>query len=62
MKRVWTVESAKAYVAKVQKGKQQSGLTYCSALDFLTNHSNVAVNLHPLAAKDNDNDDTDTDK
>lgn len=62
MKRNWTVESAKAYVTKVQKGKQQSGLTYCSALDFLANHSNTVVNLHPLAAKDDNSDDTDTDK
>ena len=55
MKRVWTVESAKSYIAKVQKGKQQSGLTYCSALDFLMNHTNI--NLPPLAVKENDNDD-----
>ena len=32
----WTIESAKVYVAKVQKGKQPSGLKYWSAVDFLT--------------------------
>lgn len=56
MRKIWTIESAKAYVAKVQKGKQQPGLTYCSALDFLLNHTNVDVNLHPLAVKEDDND------
>ena len=34
----WTVEEAKAYIAKVVKGKQQTGLKYCSAVDFLINH------------------------
>ena len=56
MGRKWTVDEAKAYVTKVLKGKQQSGLTYCSALDFLMNHTNVQVNLHPLAEKEEDND------
>ena len=32
----WTIESAKTYVAKVQKGKQSIGLKYWSAVDFLT--------------------------
>ena len=32
----WTIESAKTYVTKVQKGKQPSGLKYWSAVDFLT--------------------------
>lgn len=33
MKRTWTIESAKAYIAM---GKR--GLKYCSALDFLRSH------------------------
>lgn len=33
MKRIWTIESAKAYVAL---GKR--GLKYCSAVDFLRKH------------------------
>ena len=56
MSRKWTVESAKAYIAKVQKGKLQVGLTYCSAIDYLTNHANVNNKQHPLAVKDNDDD------
>jgi len=55
MSRKWTIESAKAYIAKVQKGKVQTGLTYCSAVDFITNHS-AETNLHPLAEKKEDND------
>ena len=35
MTKKWTMESARNYVRKVQNGKQQVGLTYCSALDFL---------------------------
>ncbi len=34
----WTKESANKYVEKVQKGKQEIGLTYLSAKDFLKNH------------------------
>ena len=56
MSRSWTVEKAKEYVTKVLRGKQQCGLTYCSALDFLMNHTNVEINLHPLAEKEDDND------
>ena len=52
MSKKWTIESARAYIAKVQKGKQQSGLTYCSAIDFLMNHTNV----QSLATKEEDND------
>ncbi len=37
--RKWTKESAKAYVDKVKVGKAPRGLKYCSALDFLANHS-----------------------
>lgn len=56
MSRKWTVDEAKAYILKVLKGKQQSGLKYCSAVDFLMNHTNVNVNLHPLSEKEDDND------
>lgn len=56
MSKKWTIEMAKAYVNKVQKGKQQAGLTYCSAIDFLMNHTNQEVKLHSLATKEDDND------
>lgn len=56
MSKKWTIEEAKMYVTKVLKGKQQAGLKYCSAIDFLTNHTNTQVNLHPLAEKENEND------
>lgn len=54
MSKKWTVEEAKNYVAKVQKGKLQVGLTYCSALDFLTNYTNTII--PSLAMKEVDND------
>lgn len=38
MKRKWTKEKAKKYVDKVDKGKQEKGLTYLSAKDFLKHH------------------------
>lgn len=38
MKRKWTKESAKKYVNKVDNGKQEKGLTYLSAKDFLKHH------------------------
>lgn len=56
MSKKWTVDEAKSYVAKVVKGKQQAGLTYCSALDYLMNHTNVNVEKHPLAKKENEDD------
>ena len=56
MSKKWTIETAKAYVNKIQKGKQQIGLTYCSAIDFLMNCTNHEVRLHPLATKEDDND------
>ncbi len=34
----WTKEIAKKYIDKVEKGKQEKGLTYFSALDFLRHH------------------------
>jgi len=37
MGKKWTIEEAKAYIAKVQKSKQQIGLTYWSAIDFIAN-------------------------
>ena len=36
MAREWTLETAQNYIRKVQNGKQQMGLTYCSAIDFVT--------------------------
>lgn len=56
MGKKWTIEEAKMYVTKVSKGKQQAGLKYCSAIDFLTNHTNAQINLHPLAEKEDEND------
>lgn len=52
MSKNWTIEEAKAYVSKVVKGKQQAGLKYCSAIDFLMNHGK-AVDFHK---EENDND------
>lgn len=60
MSKKWTVEEAKMYVARVLKGKQQTGLKYCSAIDFLMNHTNTQVSLHPLAEKENENDTIDS--
>lgn len=34
----WTKETAKKYAEKVEKGKQEKGLTYLSAIDFLRHH------------------------
>ena len=56
MSKKWTIEEAKMYITKVQKGKQQAGLKYCSAIDFLMNHTNAEVNLNSLAAKEDEND------
>lgn len=56
MSRKWTEESARSYVAKVQSGKNQIGLTYCSAIDYLTNHVASKIEKHPLAIKENEND------
>lgn len=39
MNKRWTDDSARAYIAKVQNGKSPMGLTYCSAVDYLLNHS-----------------------
>jgi len=36
--RKWTKETARRYVERVEKGKQEIGLTYLSAKDFLKNH------------------------
>lgn len=33
----WTKDSAQKYVDKVEKGRQEIGLTYLSAKDFLKN-------------------------
>lgn len=53
MGKKWTDESARSYVAKVQAGKNQIGLTYCSAMDYLVNHAAPPkIEKHPLAEKD----------
>lgn len=47
MKRKWTKEKAKKYVDKVDKSKQEKGLTYLSAKDFLKHHkqSSKIINI-----------------
>lgn len=57
MTKKWTVESAKSYVTRVQKGKQQAGLTYCSALAFLENHASPNVGKQ---SKENNNGNSET--
>jgi len=56
MSHKWTEESARSYIAKVQAGKNQIGLKYCSAIDFISNHVTPKVEKHPLAAKEDRND------
>ena len=51
MAKKWNVEEARNYVAKVQKGKIPYGLTYCSAIDFLMNHTGSKVEVPPLDEK-----------
>ena len=56
----WTIESAKAYVTKVQKGKQSMGLKFWSAVDFLTKETTTSVSTSvevPLENNDDDNTD-----
>ena len=48
MGKKWTDESARSYVAKVQAGRNQIGLTYCSAMDYLVNHENEFVNAEEI--------------
>jgi hypothetical protein len=45
MAKKWTIESARAYVAKVQRGKQQIGLTYYSAMDYLLKNASCTSDL-----------------
>lgn len=61
MSKNWTIEEARNYVAKVQKGKQQAGLTYCSAIDFLMNHTASKMTMHSLARKEGENDNFESD-
>ena len=60
MSRKWTIEEAKAYIMKVLKGKQQIGLTYCSAVDFLVNHTNARIDKRTLSFKEEDENVSDT--
>lgn len=43
MSKKWTDESARAYVAKVQGGRSPMGLSYYSAVDYLTNHTTSKI-------------------
>lgn len=52
MAKKWTIESAKAYVAKVQHGRQQIGLTYYSAVDFL---ARIGASVEKVKVESNDN-------
>lgn len=56
MSHKWTEESARSYVAKVQSGKNQIGLTYHSAADYLTNHVVSKKEKPILVEKENKND------
>ena len=38
MKRIWTKETAEAWIALVDKKKAPLGLKYCSAKDYLRRH------------------------
>lgn len=58
MAKKWTIESAKAYVAKVQHGKQQVGLSYYSAVDFL---ARIGTSVEKVEVESNDNTVEDTD-
>ena len=60
MSKKWTIEEAKSYIVKVLKGKQQTGLTYCSAVDYLMNHTNARIEQNLLTMKDNENDSSDS--
>ena len=56
MKRKWTVDEARSYVMKVQKGKIPSGLTYCSAIDFLINHTKAQIDNESFIKIEDEND------
>lgn len=58
MSKKWTTEEARSYITKVQKGKLPVGLTYCSALDFIMNHTNMQIDKHPLMVKEGEDDDS----
>ena len=55
MSKKWTIEEAKAYITKVQKGKQQIGLTYWSAVDFIakSNQPKPKIRIEDIAESDN---------
>ena len=43
MKHTWTKEEASAYVARCDRGAEKKGLKYCSAIDFLKNHTSAVI-------------------
>lgn len=47
----WTKDSAQKYVDRVEKGREEIGLTYLSAKDFLKNHKKGNSILNLLATK-----------
>lgn len=42
MKRKWTNETAEEYIKKVELGKEQKGMKYLSAIDYLKNHKRLS--------------------
>lgn len=42
MKRKWTSETAEEYIKRVEKGKEQVGMKYLSAIDYLQNHKRLS--------------------
>lgn len=47
MKAKWNEKSAKAYIEKCDKNPSLKGLTYCSALDYVSNHSSPLKSEKP---------------
>ena len=41
--RKWTKQTAEYYIAKIEKRKEQKGLTYWSARDFLKHHKTMGA-------------------
>ena len=60
MGRKWTDETARAYVAKVQAGRNQVGLTYCSALDYIMNHTGSKKEKPKISVEDIRDDNSET--
>lgn len=43
MKHTWTKAEAENYVARCERGAEKKGLKYCSAMDFLKNHTPAVI-------------------